>query len=103
METYDRYSKFRSEGKIRIVPNIVLSKKNSDYYEKYNPSNRLDLLSYKYYGDANYDWLIMTANPEYGSMEFNIPLNAEIRIPYPLENTIQEYEYKINKFFEYYG
>lgn len=103
METYDRYKKVRSEGSFKIMPFIKLSKKSSDYYENYNPNlNRLDLLSSKYYGNPNYDWLIMLANPEYGSMEFNIPLNAEIRIPYPLETTLIEYESRIKKYFEYY-
>lgn len=102
METYDRYAKVRGEGKIGILPIITLNKKNSDYYDIYNQSNRLDLLSNKYYKNPNYDWLILLANPEYGSMEFNIPINAEIRIPYPLESTLQEYEYKIEKYFEYY-
>ena len=102
METYDRYKKVRSEGKVGILPTITLSKKNSDYYEFYNSNNRLDLLSYKYYGNPNYDWLILMANPEYGSMEFNIPLNAEIRIPYPLESTLIEYDSKIVNYIEQY-
>jgi hypothetical protein len=42
------------------------------------------------------------ANPEYGSMEFNIPNNAQIRIPYPLDMTIQEYEARIKKHFDLY-
>ena len=103
METYDRYRKFKSEGKFKMVPGITIDKKNTDYYELYNESNRLDLLSYKYYGNPNYDWLILLANPECGSMEYNIPLNTELRRPYPLDKTIQEYEHKINKYFEYYN
>lgn len=104
METYDRYRLFRREGTIGIVPAVVLSKKSTDYYEKYVQGfTRLDILSNTYYGNPNYDWLIMMANPEYGSMEFNIPNNAVIRIPYPLDITIQEYETKIKKYFEMYG
>lgn len=50
------------------------------------------MLSYKYYGDANYGWLILQANPSLGSMEFNIPDNASIRIPYPLNDALKRYE-----------
>lgn len=102
METYDRYKKIRREGSMGILPIFTLSKKNSDYYERYTYGSRLDNFSNKYYGNPNYDWLILIANPQYGSMEFDIPRNAEIRIPYPLENTLIEYEAKIKKYFENY-
>lgn len=103
METYDRYRLFRNEGKIGIVPTVQLSKKSTDYYEIYKQGvTRLDIISHTYYGNPNYDWLIMMANPEYGSMEFNIPNNAQIRIPYPLDMTIQEYEARIKKHFDLY-
>jgi hypothetical protein len=92
----------RDNGNIRMVPGITISKKNSDYFEIYNTSNRLDLLSSKYYNNPNYEWLILLANPEYGSLEYNIPFNSEIRIPYPLNETLKEYEYKIHKYFEHY-
>lgn len=101
MDTYDRYKLVRGEGKVGILPSITLSVKRTDYYEVYNQYTRLDLLSNKYYKNPNYDWLILIANPEYGSMEYDIPYNSEIRIPYPLNTTLQEYEYNIKKYFEY--
>ena len=64
--------------------------------------HRLDLLSYEYYGDPNYDWLIMQANPEYGSMEFKIPNNALLRIPFPLDVVISQYNDDIQKYNELY-
>ena len=83
--------------------NMNADKKYSDYYEIYKQGvTRLDIISHTYYGNPNYDWLIMMANPEYGSMEFNIPNNAQIRIPYPLDMTIQEYEARIKKHFDLY-
>jgi hypothetical protein len=100
METYDRYKLLRRNGIISFLPTFILSKKNSDFYEVYNETNRLDKISYKYYGNPNYDWLILMANPEYGSMEYNIPLNSEIRIPYPLDTTIREYEQRIKEYFK---
>ena len=97
--SYNRYSKFTLNGKIQIVPSITIYEKSTDYVEVYHHSqNRLDNLSYKYYGDANYDWLIMMANPEYGSMEFDIPDGAIIRIPYPLSTTLELYEKAVDRY-----
>ena len=42
----------------------------------------------------------MQANPEYGSMEFEIPDGAELRIPYPLNVSIDSYELSIRKYYE---
>ena len=99
MAVYDRYSEFRVDGKIEIVPSITLKKNSTDYFETYhNGQSRLDLISYKYYGDPSYDWLIMMANPEYGSMEFEIPDNTILRIPFPLNIAIEDYKNKIKRY-----
>ena len=103
MESFDRYSMFRREGTILLVPHIKLDVKKSDYYETYvSGISRLDRISYRYYGDANYDWLIMAANPELPSMEYEIPNNSEIRIPYPLELTLDEYNRKAKQLLDLY-
>lgn len=100
-DTYDRYSKFRENGKIGIVPFIKIKEKNTDIYITFNKNtDRLDVLSYKYYYDPNYGWLIMQANPKYGSMEFNIPDKSELRIPYPLDETITQYNNDIEEYFK---
>ena len=104
MNTYDRYSKFRVNGTFKKIPFIKIPVKNTDYYEIYEiGKTRLDLLSYKYYGNPNYDWLIMQANPNYGSMEFSIPDKSQIRIPYPLNITIDNFNSQIDKYVELYG
>ena len=101
---YSRYANFINDGNIEIVPFISIPKRNSDYYVYYKAGEtRLDLLSYDYYGDANYDWLIMQANPEYGSLEFNIPHNSILRIPYPLDVVLVQYNNDIKKYKELYG
>ena len=71
------------------------------YYEV--GKTRLDLLSYQYYGDPNYGWLILQANPEAGSLEFKIKSHTRLRIPYPLDNAIQGYEANIKKYNNLYG
>jgi hypothetical protein len=104
MASFDRYKKFKSNGAMKLVPFIEIPKKNSDLYAYYEAGKtRLDLLSYQYYDDANYGWLIMQANPEYGSLEFNIPDGTRLRIPYPLNTTITQYNTNIDKYIEIYG
>ena len=99
--SFDRYSRFRIDGKITKVPIVTLTEKSSDCFEVYKAGiTRLDNLSYKYYGDSNYDWLIMMANKQYGSLEFEIPDGAELRIPYPLNVSIDSYELSIRKYYE---
>ena len=102
--SYDRYKKFRKNGYRKSVPYISIPKKSSDIYVQYEPGKtRLDLVSYQYYGDPNYDWLILQANPEYGSLEFRIPQGAILRIPYPLETTIAQYNEDIDIYDKLYG
>ena len=104
MATYDRYYKFRKDGQILHVPFIRIPVRKSDYYVFYEAGKtRLDLLSYQYYGNANYDWLILQANPEYGSLEYKIPNGAKIRVPYPLDIVISGYNSDIDSYEELYG
>ena len=98
---YDRYSAFRSDGEIALVPFIEIEKSTTDKYIVFNKMTmRLDSLSYKYYSDPNYGWLILQANPKYGSMEFSIPDGVKIRIPYPLDDAISRYENGIKEYQE---
>ena len=101
---YDRYTKFRMNGTIKTVPGITLTPKSTDYFETYHlGQSRLDLISYDYYGDPGYDWLIMLANPQYGSLEYKIPDGSVLRIPYPLATTLEDYNNKISQYETLYG
>lgn len=101
---YDRYSRFRENGEIKIIPKITLPTKTSDKYVQYERGKtRLDVLSYQYYNDANYGWLIMLANPQYSSLEFLIPDKAQLRIPYPLDNSLRQYESQIDLYIQTNG
>lgn len=101
MATYNRYKSFVTEnGNMRIVPFIKIPKRNSDkytYWDRYN--SRMDLLSYQFYGDPNYGWLILQANPHLPSLEFLIPNGEKIRIPFPLEVSISQYESDIKSYY----
>lgn len=99
MDYYDRYSRFREDGNIKIVPFLKIDEYDTDIVITFNKMTmRMDTLSYKYYGDANYGWLIMQANPQYGSMEFSIPDGVSLRIPYPLNTAKTRYENAIQKY-----
>ena len=101
--SYNRYSRFLINGKYEMVPSVPIYGKSTDYMEIYKAgATRLDLLSSKYYGDPNYDWLIMMANPEYGSMEYDIPDGAILRIPFPLNLTIDAYNRAIDSYNKLY-
>ena len=97
-EYYDRYKILRGDGKSHLFPNVKIEKLSSDIVITYNKNRmRFDNLSYKYYGDPNYGWLILLANPEYGSMEFSIEDGVSLRIPYPLQTALNRYESSIQK------
>jgi hypothetical protein len=98
MEIFDRYNMFKSNGKFEIVPFIKIAKKNTDKYVTFERSRmQLDKLSYKFYDTPDFGWLIMQANPEYGSIENFIPDGVTLRIPYPLEDTLNLYLNAITK------
>lgn len=103
MATYDRYSLFRNDGQCKIVPYIEIPVKNTDAYEIYHKNQtRLDVLSNQYYGDPNYGWLILQANPSVGSMEYAIPDETVLRIPYPLDVTLNDYKNGIDEYNKLY-
>mgnify|MGYP006342102883 FL=1 len=87
--SFDRYSQFRSGNEINVVPFGEIPKSKSDIYEIYRKGGkRLDQISSQYYDSPDYAWLILQANPQYGSLEYNIPDGVELRIPYPLNNAL---------------
>lgn len=101
---YNRYKSFFIDGESNVVPFVKLPKKTSDIQYQYRKNiTRLDKLSQEYYGSPYYSWLIMLANPKYGGLEWNIPDKALITIPYPLVNSLQDYENELNNYFFYYG
>ena len=94
MEYYDRYKYLRNnDGTVVKVPFVPVPESGSDIYVIFNKRTmRMDNLSYKYYGDANYGWLILQANPGYGGYEYAFEDGIRLRIPYPLDVAIRGYE-----------
>ena len=99
MSSYSRYKSFLNKNEYTKIPFIPVPKSSSDRYTIYVVgSSRLDLISYQYYGDPNYGWLILQANPEVGGLEFKIEDRTRLRVPYPLDTAIQGYEGEIEKY-----
>ena len=102
--SYNRYAKLMRDGKICKMPPITLNKNATDAFETYSKDNSsLGNISYKHYDDPNYDWLILLANKEIADLEYQIPDNTLLRIPYPLDVAIQDYESKIDQYDILYG
>lgn len=102
--SYTRYKSFIIDGAYKNIPFISIPKNGTDYYTVYERGKtRLDILSYQYYNDPNYAWLILQANPEYGSLEYQIQNGARLRIPYPLDSAILRYEEELKKYIKLYG
>ena len=93
MVYYDRYKKFRKDGKVELMPFVKISAESTDLMLLYDKSKmRFDNLSYKYYGDPNFGWLILQANPSLGTYEYSIKDGVKLRIPYPLQSALARYE-----------
>lgn len=100
---YNRYEKFIENGDMAIIPYIKLINKSSDKTKTWNKGNdRLDDLSYRYYGNAEGRWLIMWANPQYGSDEFLIPDKALIRIPFPFKDSVNQFVQQMDRYIKRY-
>ena len=101
---YDRYQDFLVEGEFKIVPGIELPIKGTDKYHQYKKGkDRLDKISQEFYNSPLYGWLILQANPTVSSLEFEIPDNSYIRIPFPLTTSLQDYKRGIELYQLYYG
>lgn len=104
MSYFDRYEAFSDGNIIKPVPGIYLPPTDTDKRITYKKViNRFDKLSQSYYQTPYYGFLILAANPQFGGLEFNIPSNTTIRIPYPLEVALKNYMNEVNKHINLYG
>ncbi len=95
----NRYQPFERDGK-QVTPSYVkLPEKGSDTFATYKIGRvRLDKISEEKYGNPYHGWLIMLGNPQYAT-EYDIPDNALLRVPFPMDLSVREYErqVKLNK------
>jgi len=77
------------------MPPILIKERDTDYWVTYNKSkNRLDRIAFNVYQEEDCKNIIMWANPEY-FIEYDIPDNTVIRVPFPLTDVLQEISEKI--------
>jgi hypothetical protein len=88
---FDRYEEFRQNNTIKPIPGITIPIVGSDKKVVYKSDSRMDRLSQEYYGVPFYGWLIMLCNQKYGGMEFDIPANEVIIVPFPLDSALSRY------------
>ena len=100
----NRYQFFTDNGEFRIVPGIEIPIKGTDKYIQFKKGkDRLDRISEEYYGTPLFGWLILQSNPTLGSLEFEIPDNSYLRIPFPLITSLQDYKSGVELYNLYYG
>jgi len=89
---------------MKVLPFIRISERPSDKRDLYEVGKtRLDRVSEKFYGVPYYGWLILLANPQFGGLEFNIKDQTVIRIPFPLNTVLEEYNRQVLIFDTIYG
>ena len=92
---YNRYKEFLVNGDLKNVPGIILPPKSTDRYVTYKEGkSRTDKISQQFYDTPYFGWLILLANPGYGSI---------LRIPFPLRSSLESYKSALEKHFLYYG
>lgn len=64
----------------------------TDVYVYTTISDRLDKLSYQFYGSTEYYWVISSANPEVGFNSLYIPEGTQLRIPSNLNSIILSFK-----------
>jgi len=101
---FNRYQYFEEEGTFQIVPGIEIPIKSTDKYISYvHNKDRFDKLSQEYYNSPLFGWLILLGNPLIGGIEYEIPDNFIIRIPFPLVPSLQDYKKNVDLYKLYYG
>jgi hypothetical protein len=90
---YNRYEQLMSNGKVGLMPFVSIPTRSTDIFITYKANfTRFDDVSYQYYNSPFFNWLILYANPQYGGLEFDIPDGAVIRIPFPLQQALNDFQ-----------
>lgn len=98
--SYSRYKIFTLNGIIISVPSIPIPSREEDRFVEYDINKtRLDRISAESYGDDSYWWVILMANPQY-YFEFDIPTGTVIRVPFPLDQVLFDFQREALKFIK---
>jgi len=87
---FNFYSLLKNADKLRDMPAVHIKHRTTDRSVMYNKNKtRLDVIAGDIYKDETMWRLILWANEQY-FMEFDIPDNTVIRVPYPLQDVLNE-------------
>ena len=93
---YNFYSLLKTNDKLKNMPPVEIDRRPTDKSVTYNKQkNRLDTIAGNIYEDETFFRLILWANPQY-FLEFDIPDNEVIRVPWPLQDVLNEVSLKIS-------
>lgn len=88
--SFNFYSLLKNADKLKDMPAVQIKKRSTDRSVLYNKNKtRLDVIAGDVYGDETMWKLILWANEQY-FIEFDIPDNTVIRVPYPLNDVLNE-------------
>lgn len=95
---YNRYSQLKvTDGIVQQMPFVKIKELSTDKYITWKlNSDRYEILSDTYYGNPIYDFLLNYGNPQIMS-EFEIEDGATIRIPFPLDIVLKNYNEEVNR------
>ncbi len=87
---FNFYKPLKENDSLKDMPPVKIKVRKTDKFITYNRNlMRLDYIAGQIYEDETLWRLIMWGNPEW-SLEFDIPTNSIIRIPYPLNDVLAE-------------
>jgi nucleoid-associated protein YgaU len=70
---------------------ITIEKEDTDEYVIVSFGERLDLLAFRYYGDAALWWIIAAANPELRKDSFFLEPGTQVRVPINAPDIVRAY------------
>jgi len=92
---FNFYELLRDGNTMKAMPRVDISRRSSDKVIVFDPRRmRLDRIAGDVYGDETLYHLLLWANPDI-IYEFDIPRGTILRIPFPLNDVVQEVAAKI--------
>jgi len=94
MGRYTRTPILRNESGTQYYKRVIypdIPRSNQDLYVSTTEDDRYDLLAFQYYKSASLWWVISAANPQYAGASLFPGSGVQIRIPFPIQNILNEY------------
>ena len=94
MGRYTRTPILRNESGTQYYKRVIcpdIPRSNQDLYVSTTEDDRYDLLAFQYYKSASLWWIISTANPQYAGASLFPGGGVQIRIPFPIQTILNEY------------